>query len=41
VLINVLLSDPGLSDGDGLELVAKAKAIHPKIRAIALAARSI
>jgi four helix bundle protein len=39
VLINVLLSDAGLSDGDGLELVAKAKAIEPKIRAIALAAR--
>jgi DNA-binding response OmpR family regulator len=37
--VNVLLSDLGLPDGDGLELVAKAKAIQPKIRAIALTAR--
>ena len=39
VRVNVLLSDLGLPDGDGLELVAKAKAIQPKIRAIALTAR--
>src|ERR1700759_4118226 len=39
VRINVLLSDLGLPDGDGLELVAKAKAIQPKICAIALTAR--
>ncbi|HEX4640528.1 MAG TPA: response regulator [Chthoniobacterales bacterium] len=37
--VNVLLSDLGLPDGDGLELVAKAKAIQPRIRAIALTAR--
>ena len=37
--VNVLLSDLGLPDGDGLELVAKAKEIQPKIRAIALTAR--
>jgi DNA-binding response OmpR family regulator len=37
--VNVLLSDLGLADGDGLELVAKAKALQPKVRAIALTAR--
>ncbi|HEV2804736.1 MAG TPA: response regulator [Chthoniobacterales bacterium] len=37
--VNVLLSDLGLPDGDGLELVAKAKAIQPKIKTIALTAR--
>jgi DNA-binding response OmpR family regulator len=37
--VNVLLSDLGLPDGDGLELVAKAKAIQPRIQAIALTAR--
>ena len=39
VRVNVLLSDLGLPDGDGLELVTKAKAIQPNIRAIALTAR--
>ena len=39
VRVNVLLSDLGLPDGDGLELVAKAKAIQPGLRAIALTAR--
>ena len=40
VRVNVLLSDLGLPDGDGLELVAKAKTIQPKISAIALTARA-
>jgi DNA-binding response OmpR family regulator len=39
VRVNVLLSDLGLPDGDGLELVTRAKAIQPNIRAIALTAR--
>lgn len=38
--VNVLLSDLSLPDGDGLELVAKAKAIQPRICAIALTARA-
>ena len=38
--VNVLLSDLGLQDGDGLDLVAKAKTLQPKIKAIALTARS-
>ncbi|MEY2547744.1 MAG: two-component system, OmpR family, response regulator QseB, partial [Verrucomicrobiota bacterium] len=29
----------GLPDGDGLDLVAKAKALQPKIKTIALTAR--
>lgn len=37
--VNVLLSDLGLPDGDGLDLVAKAKSIQPKIKTIALTAR--
>ena len=37
--VNVLLSDLGLPDGDGLDLVAKAKKLQPKIRAVALTAR--
>ncbi|MEY2551408.1 MAG: hypothetical protein QOG12_1552 [Verrucomicrobiota bacterium] len=37
--VNVLLSDLGLPDGDGLDLVAKAKALQPKIKTIALTAR--
>ena len=37
--VNVLLSDLGLPDGDGLDLVSKAKALQPKIRAVALTAR--
>jgi DNA-binding response OmpR family regulator len=37
--VHVLLSDLGLADGDGLDLVAKAKALQPKIQAIALTAR--
>jgi DNA-binding response OmpR family regulator len=37
--VRVLLSDLGLADGDGLDLVAKAKALQPKIQAIALTAR--
>jgi len=39
VRVNVLLSDLGLPDGDGLDLVAKAKTIQPKLRAIALTGR--
>ncbi|HEX8077703.1 MAG TPA: response regulator [Chthoniobacterales bacterium] len=37
--VNVLLSDLGLPDGDGLELVAKAKELQPTISAVALTAR--
>ena len=37
--VNVLLSDLGLLDGDGLDLVVKAKTLQPKICAIALTAR--
>ncbi|MFL6590388.1 MAG: response regulator [Chthoniobacterales bacterium] len=37
--VEVLLSDLGLPDGDGLELVAKAKELHPGLIAIALTAR--
>jgi DNA-binding response OmpR family regulator len=37
--VNVLLSDLGLPDGDGLDLVAKAKVLQPKIKTIALTAR--
>jgi CheY-like chemotaxis protein len=37
--VNVLLSDLGLADGDGLDLVVKAKTLQPKIKAIALTAR--
>ena len=37
--VNVLLSDLGLPDGDGLDLVVKAKTLQPKIRAVALTAR--
>jgi DNA-binding response OmpR family regulator len=37
--VNVLLSDLGLPDGDGLDLVAKAKSLQPKIKTIALTAR--
>jgi DNA-binding response OmpR family regulator len=40
VRVNVLLSDLGLGDGDGLDLVAEAKKIQPRIKAIALTARS-
>jgi hypothetical protein len=36
---DILLSDIGLPDGDGLEVVRKAKALQPHIRAIALTAR--
>ena len=39
VRVNVLLSDLGLPDGDGLDLVTKAKRIQPKLKAIALTAR--
>jgi DNA-binding response OmpR family regulator len=39
VRVNVLLSDLGLPDGDGLDLVTKAKKIQPKLTAIALTAR--
>ena len=38
--VDVLLSDLGLPDGDGLELVGKAKKLHPGLTAIALTARS-
>ena len=37
--VNILLSDLGLADGDGLDLVGKAKTLQPKIKAIALTAR--
>src|SRR3954471_22796208 len=37
--VAVLLSDLGLGDGDGLDLVAKAKTLQPRIQAIALTAR--
>jgi DNA-binding response OmpR family regulator len=37
--VAVLLTDLGLLDGDGLDLVAKAKALQPKICAIALTGR--
>jgi DNA-binding response OmpR family regulator len=40
VRVNVLLSDLGLGDGDGLDLVVQAKKIQPRITAIALTARS-
>ena len=39
VRVNVLLSDLGLEDGDGLDLVGKAKSLQPKIKTIALTAR--
>ena len=38
--VNVLLSDLGLEDGDGLDLVAKAKTLQPRLTAIALTART-
>jgi DNA-binding response OmpR family regulator len=38
--VNVLLSDIGLADGDGLELVTKAKTLQPKLKAVALTART-
>jgi len=38
VRVNVLLSDIGLSDGDGLELVRKAKRLQPALKTIALSA---
>lgn len=37
--IHVLLADLGLPDGDGLDVVAKAKKLNPDIKAIALTAR--
>ena len=37
--VHVLLCDLGLPDGDGLEVVAKAKNLNPDIKAIALTAR--
>jgi DNA-binding response OmpR family regulator len=40
VRVNVLLSDIGLPDGDGLELVTKAKTLQPKLKAVALTART-
>ncbi len=36
---DVLLCDLGLPDGDGLDLVGKAKTLRPKIQTIALTAR--
>jgi DNA-binding response OmpR family regulator len=39
IRVHVLLSDLGLGDGDGLDLVAKAKTLQPGIQAIALTAR--
>jgi len=38
--VNVLLADLGLPDGDGLDLVVKAKRLQPRLKAIALTARS-
>jgi DNA-binding response OmpR family regulator len=38
--VRVLLADLGLPDGDGLDVVAKAKKLNPDIKAIALTARS-
>ena len=37
---DVLLSDLGLPDGDGLDLVATAKRLQPEIRTIALTGRT-
>lgn len=37
--IRVLVCDLGLPDGDGLQVVAKAKQLDPYIKAIALTAR--
>ena len=37
--LHVLLCDLGLPDGDGLEVVARAKTLNPYIKAIALTAR--
>jgi CheY-like chemotaxis protein len=34
--IDVLICDLGLPDGDGLEVVAKAKQVNPYVKAIAL-----
>ncbi len=36
---DILLSDLGLPDGDGLDVVREAKALQPHIRAVALTAR--
>lgn len=38
--VNVLLSDIGLPDGDGMELVTKAKTLQPRLKAVALTART-
>jgi len=40
VRVNVLLADLDLPDGDGLDLVVKAKRLQPRLKAIALTARS-
>ena len=37
--VHALVCDLGLPDGDGLEVVAKAKELNPDIKAIALTAR--
>jgi two-component system CheB/CheR fusion protein len=37
--VHALLCDLGLPDGDGLEVVAKAKELNPDIKAIALTGR--
>jgi two-component system response regulator TctD len=37
---DVLLCDLGLPDGDGLDLIGKAKTLRPGIRTIALTARA-
>ena len=37
--IEVLICDLGLPDGDGLDVVAKAKQLNPYIKAIAVTAR--
>ena len=37
--VDILLCDLGLPDGDGLDLVGKAKTLRPRIRTIALTAR--
>lgn len=36
---DILLSDLGLPDGDGLDVVARAKELQPDIRTVALTAR--
>jgi CheY-like chemotaxis protein len=39
IRFDILLSDLGLPDGDGLDVVRRAKELQPHIRAVALTAR--